>query len=209
MIEVRTRLLGLVFLTTFTLQAQVRIVNRTKETPRRGEITFNNDTTLTCDFVYNPLTPEGLLFVKDGDNTVALGIAHVKSFSFFDEQTEERRYFYGLPLKNSTTGRLEKSFFELIYPNDTISVLGRLTVKKKSSYIYYYNRTVRILDSYEKYLLDNRSGALCDFSKKNFLSIIDNKPEVMNLMYRKHYHLGEKDLDQYFELIDLYSKTKK
>jgi len=197
----------LIFLMFTTLSnAQVRKVNRTKETLRHGEITFNDSTTIACNFFYNPLTEEGILFVKQDSITVPCGVTRVRSFSFFDDEGNGMRYFYCVPLTNYDGGNpLGKYFFESIYDNKTISVLGRLTVKQRSNYNPYYPG-VRITDHYKKYLLDHRDGKLYELSRKKMLELISDKEEVMNYMYMKHYKLHEKDLDQYFALIDLYSR---
>jgi hypothetical protein len=100
---------------------------------------------------------------------------------------------------------LGKYFFESIYENTIISILGRLTVKKKSNYNPYLPG-IRVVDHYKKYLLDHRDGKLYEQSRKRMIELIGDKEEVMNYMYMKHYKLHEKDIDQYFVLIDLYSR---
>jgi hypothetical protein len=91
MIKVGTGVLVLFFLATLIVDAQVRRVIRTKEILRHGDITFNDNTTLTCDFFYNPLTEEGILFVVQDSITVPCGVTKVRNFSFFDDEINQRR----------------------------------------------------------------------------------------------------------------------
>jgi len=192
--------IGILILLLINFVAQAQPTIDTKQSLRHGDIVFNDGTVLTCDYAYNPIVNEGLLFVKQNDLTIAYGVTKVKSFSFFDEEMNGIRYFYNLPIYNSSGGApLGRYFFESIYDNKIISVLGRMTVKTKSN--------IMSKAKYDKkYLLDHRNGQLYPLSKKKMIELIGDKEEVMNYMYMKHYKLHEKDIDQYFTLIDLYSR---
>jgi hypothetical protein len=198
-------------------QTNSKAIQKRTESTYTGTIVFNNDSIAKCEFTYNPIVSEGLIFVKTNNITSALGVTKVKSFSFYDEDLETDRNFFALHV-TTTSGNLNKLFLELIYETTQISILGKNTVRvKKRNYVFIGGGTgipvkikkQKVYKDYVKYLLDHRNNTLHEFSQRSFLELTSNNSEVVNYMREKHFKLSEKDLDQYIELIDFYSNIER
>lgn len=186
---------------------RVEKINEKQAKICKGRIVFNDDSELNCQFTYNPLIPEGLIFVKTDSTTAVYGVTQVKSFSFFDEESKAERFFYNLPLhKRGGGGPLGRYFFELIHPDTQISILGRIavTVKTKASVMYGYKRKV-VYDSYEKYLFDHRDHTIYRMTKREILRMTaDKKDDVEEYIHVNHLTLNESNYETYISVIRYY-----
>lgn len=203
------RLTFLFGLLSFLVQAQdIERVNSKIEKKWKGTIVFNDERELKCNFVYNPLTPEGLLFVKQDSLVQVLGVTQVKEFYFFDERVGHQRHFYAIPVYNIYSKEPSgKYFFEEIHPNKEISIVGRVTVRISASRDQYATVTkVKLFDHYSKYLLDHKSHVLHPLSKKDILTItVDKKNEIRDFIKQNHLSLRSKNVDEYISLVNFYS----
>lgn len=215
MVKYRIGILFLFVLPDFILNAQVRPskLSSNLESNYFGTIVFEDDSEMSCNFSYNPSVSEGLLFVKTDSTSNAYGVTTVKSFSFFDDGMEIRRYFYALPVKERERGVLRKYFIELIHTANKISILGRNTVMVKV-YRNRYNafgatadaRSKAFYKDYTTYLLDHRDNTLYTLSKSEILRMIDDKKtEVLDFIKQKRLRLEAKKIEDYIAIVDYYS----
>lgn len=183
-------------------------INKKQARVFKGKIVFNDDTELNCEFTYNPLIPEGLIFVKTDSTTAVYGVTQVKTFSFFDEENKEERFFYNLPLHDRDGGSpIGRYFFELIHADPHVSILGRFVVrvKGKPSLVHGYKRK-KVFDLYEKYLFDHRDHTIYRMTKKDILRITaDKRNDVEDFVHVNKLTLNENDYDAYVLVIRYYS----
>jgi hypothetical protein len=176
-----------------------------------GTITFNDDSELQCTFTYNPLAPEGMLLVKDGDRTETLGVTIVKSFSFYDNQTNARRYYYSLPIRNLNNSVVRKYFVELIHGNKVISILGKPVPGGDKAFrkAHYTVDNEKIRGTYLLFLLDHRDGKISLLSKEDILRLtIDKKKTIKQFTRENHINLPNKKVNDYIKVIEYYSELE-
>ncbi len=60
------------------------------------EVTFKNEKTILCELSYNPLVPEGLVKMADGNKILTETMYSLDSFSFYNpyKATDHTYYFY-------------------------------------------------------------------------------------------------------------------
>lgn len=193
-------------LSPFPLRAQnFEKINKKVEKLWEGTILFNNGDELTCDFVYNPLVPEGLLVVKTDSTTNVYGVTVVRSFSFYDQEVNAIRYFYSLPVKHKQGEVIRKYFFELIHGTNQISILGRNTISSKRNRLVIANGS-KYFNYDENYLLDHRDNTIYKLSKSEIIRMTKDKMnEIDNFIERHQLGLGKGNLQEYIELLNFYN----
>lgn len=167
-----------------------------------GTIVLNSGEEIHCSFTYNPLAPEGLLFVTTDSLNYAYGPSHVKSFHFYDSRSGAEREFYSIPVKIAYRGGIRKYFFEAIYETPLISIIARnaTTIKPSRKNRPFANT---------KYLIDHRDSFIHEMSKKQLLQLtIDHKNAVRNFIAQKKYSLDKKNVHEFVDVIGYYSSLK-
>src|SRR5258706_10103767 len=174
-------------------------INKKLEDTWVGTIVFNDDTEFTGKFTYNPLNVDGILLVKTDSTRNAYGVNVVKSFLFYDDEAQTRRYFYSLPVYHHIT---RKYFFELFHHGSEISILSRNTIKVKDSY-------VKVKKYVMTYLLDHRDNTIHNLSREQVLRMTDDKKLEVNAdIKEKKIFLSYKKTEDYIAVVDYYNSLK-
>lgn len=145
-----------------------------------GLVVLETNDTVACDIRYNQMVPEGLLQVLDGDNVLTLSVRDVKCFFFFDAQKKRYRKFYTLsvPFEGNVSREM---FLEYLYGNDDVSILNHKTMGLAHAYMEFtpFKQPIPLN---KQYLLDCRTGELLPISEENALSLLKEKPQVVNFI---------------------------
>ncbi len=94
-----------------------------------GEVTYKNGETILCELSYNPLVPEGLVKIADGDQILTETVYSVESFSFYDSGASSDHTYYSIQI-----GSRQRMFIELLHESPDYSILGRREILAKKQY---------------------------------------------------------------------------
>lgn len=161
-----------------------------------GTIVFTTGEKLDAKFAYNPLAEEGLIQIETNEGIKSFGPTHISSFNYIDNDSGQERRFESLPLYNKNTSSSRKYFLEILFENKTISILG-----KKSLLSYNNNQSTKLVNNYDRYLVDMKNGDLHLASKKNLFLILGENSEKARTFSRKN-KLRFKETKDYIIVID-------
>ena len=98
-----------------------------------GEATYKNGETVLCELSYNPLVPEGLVKIMDGDRILTETAYSLESFTFYDFKAAADHTYYSLQI-----GSRQRMFIELLHEGPHYSLLGRREILAKKQYRNIY-----------------------------------------------------------------------
>lgn len=98
-----------------------------------GEVTYKNGETILCELSYNPLVPEGLVKIADGDRILTETVYSLESFSFYDPGAFSDHTYYSIQI-----GSRQRMFIELLHESPHYSILGRREIIAEKQYHNIY-----------------------------------------------------------------------
>ena len=147
-----------------------------------GEVTFKNGKTILCELAYNPLLPEGLVKIADGDRILTETVHNLESFSYYDLNTASDHTYYSLEINSR-----QRAFMELLYETPHYAILGKRKVEFESQHWIYdpytmagraYHRT-KMKKNYQRYFFDMETGELLELGPKEVIELTgDKKREI-------------------------------
>ncbi len=171
-----------------------------------GDVVFNNNDTLRCEFAYNPLILEGVIQIKDNDQLLTYGPRHIKGFSF-NEDVERRFLVFSVVDTDSYNTQPYQCFFEVVFHNQKISVLAKeiLYIDGSDDYNTMFNRlrNINLL-----FLAEMEKRILHDYSKKSLLKLTKNKETEVEEFIKTNNLKFKKDPADFQKVIEYYSSIQ-
>ena len=154
-----------------------------------GEVTFKNGETILCELSYNPLVPEGLVKIADGDRILTETVYSLESFSYYDPIANSDHTYYPLEI-----GNRKRAFIELLHENSHYSILGRKEIELENQHWEWYlvpgivaqggyHRT-KLEENYQRYLFDIETGELRELGPKKVIELTGNKKKEIKKFIR-------------------------
>ncbi|MGB3779040.1 MAG: hypothetical protein WA960_11830 [Tunicatimonas sp.] len=131
--------IALVIITGPTFGQKIEYARRAKKMNEfadqwfEGEVTYKNGETILCELSYNPLVPEGLVKIMDGNRILTETVYSLESFTFYDFKATADHTYYSLQI-----GSRQRMFIELLHENPDYSILGRREILAKKQYHTIY-----------------------------------------------------------------------
>lgn len=166
-----------------------------------GKVVFIDGTSLFCELSYNPLIPEGLLKVKDGNKIVTYDVFDVEYFTFNDSRDASEHKYISLPINNRNN-----VFVELLLDNQYFTLLGRKTIRIFKNTQYNYT-TSRIKTYYQRFIYDMETEKFHLLQKKSFLVLMEDK-KVEIKQFLKEHKLNFRDTKDYILVIKEYERLR-
>ncbi len=98
-----------------------------------GEVTYKNGETILCKLSYNPLVPEGLVKIADGNRILTETVYSLETFSFYDSKASSDHTYHSIQI-----GSRQRMFVELLHESPNYSILGRREISAKKQYHTIY-----------------------------------------------------------------------
>jgi len=202
--------LSFLYLTHFVNgQSAEKLANKLQDT-YNGTIVLKSGDVIEGDFVYNPLTVEGLLQFSYKGNNYTAGPGKVSSFGFYDEATSRYRKFQSFPVYNELTDATHEIFMEILHETAYISLVGRKTTDISNSHPFNNGSrasNVKVIKGYERYFIDMNTARMYEMTKKELLKLTeDKKPEVKTFI--KDEKIALTTSAGYIKVIDYYASLK-
>ena len=157
-------------------------MNRIVDEWMEGEVTFKDGETILCRLSYNPLVPEGLLKISDGDKIITSTAFDIESFTCYDYDASIDHTYVSFPVT-----KRNRVFAQLLYEGSRYALLGRKSARITKEYWNTDPRTystgsyfgTRIKPYYQYVLFSFATSDFQVLTRKDLLRITaDRKQEV-------------------------------
>lgn len=202
-----------------------------------GEVTYKNGKTILCELSYNPLVPEGLVKIADGNRILTETAYSLESFSFYNSYDASDRTYYSLKI-----GSRQRAFIELLYESPSYSILGRREIgfikhhseapheshshsilgkreinhKKRYWERYFHSGMIggegrqrtKLEKHYQRYYFDMETGELQALDREKVIELTEGKKKEIKQFIRDN-KLRFNDTVSYISVLDEYHRLTK